>query len=138
MTTHSNHLSNFYYSTILHVIKKILLTREEKQNSGLSRKKNLGYFTNLFQKLKVEGTEAFKEMLKISYSNCKWILAQIKELTTPQIAGGHKVVGVPERLVKKLRFLAHGESFKSLNFQFRVSDKTIIYIPDIFWMVQVP
>ena len=65
----------------------------------------------------------------MSYGDFKRILAQIEELIIPhQILVGHKVISAPEILVIIIRFLATGESFRPLSFQFRMSDKIISHI----------
>lgn len=63
-------------SVLPRLIKKLLLQKGEKQDSGLIREKIWG--TNLVQELKVADTKGFKEMLRISYGDFKRILLQIK------------------------------------------------------------
>ena len=49
-------------------------------------------------------------------------LAAIQPLVMKrQVVGGHKVISPAERLTLTLRFLATGETFHSLAFQFRIS-----------------
>ena len=42
-----------------------------KTRSWLKRLERLGYFTNLVQELKMEDTQGFKEMLRMSYEDFK-------------------------------------------------------------------
>ena len=77
----------------------------------------------------MEDTAGFREMLRMSYEDFKMILSQIEEYITPhQVNGGNKVISAPERLVLALRFLATGESFKSL----QISSRNISYIVQQF------
>ena len=49
-------------------------------------------------------------------------------ITKRQVIGGHKVISPAERLTLTPRFLATGETFRSLSFQFRISRSAISYI----------
>ena len=49
-------------------------------------------------------------------------------ITKKQIQGGHKIISAAERLTPTLCFLATGETFKSLHYQFRIGRATIPYI----------
>ena len=80
-------------------------------------------------KLSLQDTPAFKEILRMSPEQFKEIL----NATEPDICkqsskiGGEPIVPV-ERRALTLRFLATGESFPSLHFQFRISRPAISYI----------
>ena len=45
-----------------------------------------------------------------------------------ELIGGSKIISAAEHLTVTLRFLATGEMFQSLSFQFRISDRAISYI----------
>ena len=67
--------------------------KKGKTRQWIKEKKDSGYFNNPFQKLKVESTEAFKEIFRISYRDLKQILSRTEALVTPhQIVGGYKVI----------------------------------------------
>lgn len=67
-------------------------------------------------------------MLRMSYED-KQLLNSIEQRSTPhQVNVGNNVITAPERLALTLRFVATGESFKSLSFQFCISNGTISYI----------
>ena len=51
--------------------------------------------------------------------------------------GGLKPISPTERFTHTLRFLATGESFLSLSFQFRISKSTISYIVQEVCMVNI-
>ena len=62
---------------------------------------------------------------RMSYEDFKKLLNSIEQhIPSYQVNGGNKDITAPERLVLTLRFLATGESFKSLSFQFCISNKT--------------
>ena len=65
----------------------------------------------------------------MSYEDFLYILNLIeKDITPKQILGGHKVINAKSRLILAIRFLATGESYRSLGFQFRISTPAISYI----------
>ena len=73
------------------------------------RKTILRYFTNLVQELKMENTESFKEILRMSYEDLKKLLNSIEQHNTPYPENDrNKVTTTPERLALTLRFLAIG------------------------------
>ena len=51
-----------------------------------------------------------------------------KDITPNQVIGGNKVICAKARLTVTLRFLATGETYRSLSFQFRISKGAISYI----------
>ena len=63
----------------------------------------------------------------MSYGDFKEIPSKT-EKASHQTAGGHKVITTNEQSVVMLPFLAAGESFASLNFQFKISDNRISYV----------
>lgn len=97
---------------------------------------------NQVQELKMK-EHGFKEMLRMSYEDFKQLLNNIEQHITPhQVNVSNKVITAPERLALTLRFVATGESFKSLSFQFCISNGTISYIVkkvcDAFFKIPSP
>ena len=70
--------------------------------------------------------------MRMDFDCFKKILEMIEPDITPKSSGvpEQRVVSSAERLVLTIRFLATGESFSSLNFQFRISERAISYIVD--------
>ena len=70
--------------------------------------------------------------MRMDFGCFKKILEMIEPDITPKSSGvpGQRVVSSAERLVLTIRFLAIRESFSSLNFQFRISERGISYIVD--------
>ena len=108
---------------------ELLDSEEEEEAKGrgmtrswLKKRKKLGYFTNIVRELQLEDTEGFKELTKV---DLKLIAPNFKP---QEIIGGNKVISAAERLTVALMFLATGETFQSLSFQFRISDQAISYI----------
>ena len=74
----------------------------------------------------MEDTNGCKEMMRMNYKSFKEILSLIE--SPGEIIGGNKIISAAERLTVTLRFLASGEIFQSMSFQFRISDRAISYI----------
>lgn len=97
---------------------------EERQEIGLR-----GKFSNIVQELRIEDTNGYKEMMRMAHEQFLETLTAIEpSVTKRQVIGGHKVISPAERLTLTLRFLATGETFRSLSFQFRISRSAISYI----------
>ena len=95
----------------------------------MKKRKEQGYYDNIVRELSIEDTAAYKEMMHMSYEEFLYILNIIeKDITPTQIFGGHKVIPAKARLTVTIRFLATGETFRSLSFQFRISKGAISYI----------
>ncbi|KAK3746102.1 hypothetical protein QZH41_015519, partial [Actinostola sp. cb2023] len=99
-----------------------------KTRQWIRRREEKGLY-NVVRELQVEDTVGFKEMMRMDRETFTTILTAIEpEIAKFQIQGGHKVISSAERLTLALRFLATGETFASLHFQFRMGKATISYI----------
>lgn len=116
----------------------LLLDDDDKKRRGPTRKwvrrrNSEGLYTNLVQELLAEDTKSYREMMRMTYESFKEILAFIEPYITPKesgVMGAHQTISAAQRLVLTIRFLATGETYKSLSFQFRVSERTLSYIVD--------
>ena len=84
----------------------------------------------------MEDKNGFKEMTRMCYEDVLYILNLIeKDITPKQILRGQKVID-EKSLLHAIRFLANGESYRSLRFQFRISTPAISYIiNDVFFAI---
>ena len=77
----------------------------------------------------MEDTASFKEMLRMDYDTFLNLLAAIEPFISPRESyHGVPTMKANERLTLTLRFLATGETFRSLRFQFRISRSAICSI----------
>ena len=117
------------------LLMALVLDDDEKGKRGptrkcIKRREEEGIYSNLVQELMIEDTRTYREMMRMDYDSFKHILRLIEPYITPQNSGvsGQRVVTAAERLVVAIRFLATGETFTSLNLQFRISERAISYI----------
>ena len=118
------------------VMVELLDSEEEEETKGrgmtsrwLKKREDLGYFTDIVRELQLEDTEGFKEMMRMDFKHFNEILNLIAPDIMPQeIIGGNKVISNAVYLTVTLRFLATGETFQSLSFQFLISHRVISYI----------
>ncbi|XP_068735594.1 uncharacterized protein [Montipora capricornis] len=107
-------------------------SKRGKARQWIKRRQEKGFFANIVQELMVEDVAGYREMFLMKPADFHTILRRVKyieaDITSHQILGGNKVVTPPERLALALRFLATGETYRSLSFQFRISKAAISYI----------
>ena len=88
-----------------------------KTRHWIKRREEKGYFTNIVRELMIEDTTAYREMMRMNHEDFKSILKAIEPDITPrQVMGGHRVIAAAERLTLTIRFLATGETYRSLSF----------------------
>ena len=74
----------------------------------------------------------YREMMRMSYESFKKVLGFIEPYITPKDSAviGTQLIRPGKRLMLAIRFLATGETYRSLSLQFRVSERAISYIID--------
>ena len=92
---------------------------------SLLRREERGTFNTLFQELAVEDTPGFNEYMRMPYPK----FVALADLIGPYIKKQDTCmrISIPanERLALTIRFLATGETFQSLSFQFRIGKATV-------------
>ena len=96
----------------------------------IKRREDKGIFSNLVRELRMEDTRGYREMMRTSHGCFLYILQKIEQdITVQELSrGGCKPIMPAERLTLTLRYLATGETYASLSFQFRISKRAISYI----------
>ena len=118
------------------IVLDLLDGNERASKRGTTRKwikmrDRKGHFNNIVQKLSIEDTAKYAKMLRMCHHDFLKVLEFVKADTTPhQVMGGHKVISAAERITLTLRFLATGETNKSLSYQFRISRAAISNITE--------
>ena len=100
-----------------------------KTRAWVKRRREKGAFSNIVQELRMENTAGFKEMMRMDYETFSTLLRIIEPDISPQESyHGNATISAKERLALTIRFLATGETYRSLGFQFRISYSAISYI----------
>ena len=111
------------------VLNELMDSDDEKPTRGktrewVKRREQSRYFNNIVKELKVEDRLGFRETFRMDVGAFEFILGKISLLISPRQMsnfGGHLPKMPDERLALTLRYIASGESFQSLSFQFRIS-----------------
>ena len=99
-----------------------------KTREWIKRRRESGYFQKIFQELKVEDRMGFRDMFRMSVADYEFLLSQIPDLISPnQRISENRPILANERLALTLRYLAPGESFRSLSYQFRIALVAVSY-----------
>ena len=87
-----------------------------------------GAYVTIFKDLKLTDKEGFRRFMRMDIDHFKKLLATVGPDLIKTDTKLRKPIRPEERLALTLRFLATGETFRSLEFQFRISRKAISYI----------
>ena len=105
------------------VLSELADSDDEKRRRGktrdwVRRRDELGMYATLIKELIVEDRCSFKQMFRMSVEDFEIVLQNINDLISPEeVQGGHCPISPDERLALTLKYLATGESFRSLSFQ---------------------
>ena len=91
----------------------------------LLRRGERGAFNTLFQELAVEDTAGFNEYMRMPYPKFVALADLIGPYIKKQDTCMRISIPASERLALTIRFLATGETFQSLSFQFRIGKATV-------------
>ena len=92
------------------------------------RRKIDGAFHTIFKELKEQDSVGFKGYVRMGFDHFKELVHLLSPFLQKQDANIRECISPGERCCVTLRYLASGESFRSLEYQFRISKKTISYI----------
>ncbi|KAF7200675.1 uncharacterized protein [Nothobranchius furzeri] len=110
----------------------LLLTekkRHKKKRRWLKDRRQREHGLDLLHKdMEAFDRQGFKGLLPMNVEELEFLLNKVAPLITKRDTNMRLSISAKERLVLTLRFLATGESFTSLNFQFRVGNSTISMI----------
>ena len=116
------------------ILNELLDSDDEKPHRGktrlwVKRRSDPGYFNHIIKELRVEDRTSFRDMFRMDAADSEYVLTQISDLISlKHRLGGTDPIKYDERLDITLRYLALGESFQSLSYQFRISLNAVSYI----------
>ena len=98
----------------------------------MSRRPNYGHYHTLLRELELENPEDFKEYMRMEPAMFYEILQRVTPKITKKDTNFRKSLEPGLKLAITLRFLASGDSYRSLKFNFRVSHNAIsAFIPEV-------
>ena len=123
----------------VHVIAAIALLLddedEEKENvqecSQIARRKSNGAFCTLFQEMKQEDAEGFRGCVRVNTTSFEKLVELLAPSLLKKDTFMKECIKPEEMCCVALRYFASGESFHSLEYQFRISGKAISYIVEL-------
>ena len=116
------------------VLNELMDSDDEKTQLGktrnwIKRRHERGDFNNIIQELRIEDRFGLRQIFRMDATDFENILAKISDIISPkERLGGTSPVQADERLALALHFLATGETFQSLSFQYRISLNVVSYI----------
>ena len=84
----------------------------------LLRRNERGAYHTIFRELAIEDTPGFAEYMRMPYAK----FVELAEKISPFIVKQETCIDPSERLNLAIRYLATGETFQSLSFQFQIDD----------------
>ena len=104
------------------VVKK----RRGRTRKWIRRRSTLGFYHNLWNELRLEDAETFKNIMRMSIKTFQDLLRLVeKDITPMERCSGTRPILAAERLTILIRYLATGHTFKDLSLEFRVSERSI-------------
>ena len=116
-----------YKVVVVMVLTELLDSDYEKPRQGkarewIKRRRETGYFQNIFQGLKAKDRTGIKDMFCMSFTDYEYLFSQISDPISPnEIISGNKLILADEILALTIRYLATGEFFQSLGLHLRIS-----------------
>ena len=89
------------------------------------RRQEKGAYSTIFKELAIEDTSGFTEYMRMPHPKFNELLSIISPYIQKKDTVMRMSIQPGERLALTLRYLATGESFQSLSFQFRIGKSTI-------------
>ena len=144
----SSHAMMFTNPKCRHLTKKssevlalMLLDGEEKARikrrnrrvwvrGWIARRQEMGAFHRIVRELATEDPSSFMEYLRMDEDHFNHLVSLVSPLIKKDDTCMREAISPAERVALTLPFLATGESFHSLAFQFRISRHAISYIVD--------
>ena len=93
--------------------------------SWISMRKERGYFYQLIPELQVTDTKAYQEFMRMDHLHFQQLVNELSKRLYKQDTLMHESIKPTEMCCLTIRYLATGESFRSLEYQFRISRHTI-------------
>lgn len=122
----------YLHSVTLYTLLKRMRrkTRKAKERSVwvrpyLTRRASHGHYDNLMRELALEDPQLYRNFLRLDEGQFNQIVERVRPRLQRETTFWRKPLDVGLRVAITLRFLATGETYKSLSYAFRVASNTI-------------
>ena len=96
----------------------------------LQRRRDVGHYDNLMRELSLEGPVLYRSFTRLDEALFDEIVLRVTPILEKKTTFWREPLPVGLRVAVTLRFLATGESYKSLGYSFRVAPNTIsVFVP---------
>ncbi|VVC38715.1 Harbinger transposase-derived nuclease domain,Endonuclease/exonuclease/phosphatase [Cinara cedri] len=124
---------------VAHAIKKELKKKEKPKRQRniwvkqwMGRREMYGASSSLLKELKDEDALAYRNILRLDCTHFEDLLKMVNGILKKEDTVTRMAIPVISKLEVTLRYLATGDSFKSLQYLFRVPESTIsIFLPEV-------
>lgn len=103
-------------------------TKEVWEREWFRRRSERGVYRQLLEELRLEDEENYRRYLRMDTKTFQDLLDKVTPLIEKKQTNMRQPIPPGERLAVTLRFLATGESFSSLQYQFRISASSLSFI----------
>ncbi|XP_068082892.1 uncharacterized protein [Anabrus simplex] len=128
-------IRRFLRMAVTELCLEMLRHRKERRwwsRPWIQRREELGASSRLFQELKEEDPETYRNVLRMSPSKFQELLELVEPLIKKQDTKMREAIPCKIKLEITLRYLATGDSFRSLALLFRVSHNSIsVFLPEV-------
>ncbi|KAG8176626.1 hypothetical protein JTE90_028608 [Oedothorax gibbosus] len=130
MTVLSKHEKNRVSAALAAVIVSAYRKKQQKKRTvwtrnWLLRRKVFGCYENLMRELALEDSESYRRWLRMDVECFEYLLRKVQTLIEKKDTNMRRSISAGERLALTLRYLATGETQRSLAFQFRIAQNSI-------------
>lgn len=101
---------------------------DEWAREWIKRRKELGAYHTLFRELAAEDTLGFGEYMRMPHAKFLALVEVVGPLLTKEETHMRTSIAPSKRLALTIRYLATGEMFQPLSFQFRIGKSTVSQI----------
>lgn len=102
------------------------------RKNWVARRPQEGFYAKLLIELRTEEPELYRNFLRMDLQQYEHLLSLVTPFIKKEDTVMRESISAGERLVLTLRFLATGESFRSLQFLFRIPASTIsVIVPEV-------
>ena len=100
--------------------------------SWLLKREKKGAYNNILQELRLTDEENFRKYLQINTETFQILADRTKIKLTKKVTNMREPIPADVKLAVTLRFLATGESYNSLMYQYRVSKAALgLFVPEV-------